>query len=368
MQREAFAPGTLVTQLNGVKQWAIFVSAFKWHPCLINSDDVFPLSFERRSEIELKLCCFVAWLSKRQPPLASATIGQYVSHVRTRHSLWLQGGHFNELIGATRRLSLCVRAITKQRPSKKRTKVPFTYDMLAKYFAANLKAITSPQATAFMDTLTFAVIAIAFYHLCRLSEVTDTKPMSQANLFPIVLGDLRFIDKGGAEIKADHDGVFRRWRLVDHIRCRYPPSKADPFGYNSDLLIPAPGKDALKNGSASATAFSAIRLLLTLYPISSIYHATTPLFRSARALPAGQVTDRSFWAHFKKGCRKAGITYSGLGKHSFRLGGMNRLQDLGASVATICAHGRWASDAWAAYSRRNQLTLMSWQQRMAQAH
>ena len=64
----------------------------------------------------------------------------------------------------------------------------------------------------------------------RLSEVTDTSPLSQANLFPIVLGDLRFIDKGGAEIKADRDGVFRRWRLVDHIRCRYPPSKAGGVG------------------------------------------------------------------------------------------------------------------------------------------
>ena len=134
-----------------------------------------------------------------------------------------------------------------------------------------------------------------------------------------------------------------------------------------EALIPAPGPNVPKHGSASATAFSAIHLLLTLYPLSSIYHAATPLLRSTRALPTGQVTDRSFWSHFRKGCRKANIVFDGLGKHSFRVGGMNRLQDLGASVATICAHGRWASDAWATYSRRNQLSLMSWQQLMAQA-
>ena len=38
--------------------------------------------------------------------------------------------------------------------------------------------------------------------------------------------DLRFVDKAGTEIKPDQDGVFRRWGIVDHIRCRYPPSKA----------------------------------------------------------------------------------------------------------------------------------------------
>lgn len=270
MQREAFAPGSLVTQLNGVKHWAAFVSAFGWHPCLIDPSDAIPLSFERKSEIELKLCCFVAWLAKRQPPLASATIAQYVSHVRTRHSMWLQGGHFNELIGATRRLSLCVRAITKQRPASKRAKVAFTFAMLTAYFAANHSAITSPSVGTYMDTLTFAVMAVSFYHLCRLSEVTDTSPKSQANLFPIVIADLLFFDKAGSELKADSDGVFRRWHRTSYIKCRYPPSKADPFGFNSDILIPAPGPEVPKHGTVSATAFSAIRLMLTLYPISAV--------------------------------------------------------------------------------------------------
>ena len=68
----------------------------------------------------------------------------------------------------------------------------------------------------------------------------------------MLLGDLRFVDKAGTEIKPDQDGVFRRWGIVDHIRCRYPPSKADPFGFNSDLLIPAPGPNVPKHGSRQA--------------------------------------------------------------------------------------------------------------------
>ena len=146
MQHDAFAPGSHKAHLNGgIRQWAIYVSMLKWPPCLINASDQIPLSFERRSEIELKLCCFVAWLAKKKPPLAASTIGQYVSHVRTRHSIWLQGGHFNELIGATRRLSLCVRALTKQRPAQKRAKNPFTHSMLTAYFKANFAAIGDPK-------------------------------------------------------------------------------------------------------------------------------------------------------------------------------------------------------------------------------
>ena len=48
------------------------------------------------------------------------------------------------------------------------------------------------------------------------------------------------------------------------------------------------------------------------------------------------------------------------GKHAFRVGGLNALQDAGASSVEILALGRWNSDAWRVYSRRHRAAMVKW--------
>ena len=95
---------------------------------MVTNEDKLPLSWNKKREIEFRLCCFVAWLRRATPQPASGTIAGYVGHVRSRHSIWLGGVAFEELVGATRRLSLITKAIKKQRPPQKRKKVPFTLE------------------------------------------------------------------------------------------------------------------------------------------------------------------------------------------------------------------------------------------------
>jgi hypothetical protein len=107
----------------------------------------------------------------------------------------LGGIVFEELVGATRRLSLITKAIKQQRPPQKRKKVPFTLELAQKYFLANKGRITSLTASTFDDTRDFMVVVVAIYQLCCLSEITNTSPPSQDNAFPIFIGDLKFFTR-----------------------------------------------------------------------------------------------------------------------------------------------------------------------------
>ena len=104
------------------------------------------------------------------------------------------------------------------------------------------------------------------------------------------------------------------------------------------------------------------------YPVSRTQAARTPLFRDTRA-GMGQfqrVTQSKFRSVFKKLCRAAlpEIQFSGFGIHAYRVGGMNRLMDLGATAPQICALGRWESDCWLLYARRHRSVLVELTGRM----
>ena len=47
-----------------------------------------------------------------------------------------------------------------------------------------------------------------------------------------------------------------------------------------------------------------------------------------------------------------------LGLHCFRVGGANRLIDIGASAPQVMAAGRWMSDCWTLYARRQRAVLV----------
>ena len=43
--------------------------------------------------------------------------------------------------------------------------------------------------------------------------------------------------------------------------------------------------------------------------------------------------------------------------HCFRVGGANRLIDIGASAPQVMAAGRWMGDCWILYARRQRAVL-----------
>ena len=187
-----------------MRQWIVFCRHAGWHPLLINSEDILPLSISKRRDIEFRLCCFAAWLRRADPPLASGTIAGYVGHVRSRHSLWMDGTAFAELVGSTRRLSLMLRALKKQRPPAKRKKRKFHIRLIQKWYSANFDLVHSASEASFAFTRDLLVMVFSFYQLCRLSELTNTSPPSQANANPVLRSDLRFFSSDHKQLEEPH--------------------------------------------------------------------------------------------------------------------------------------------------------------------
>ena len=268
-----------------------------WNMLLVGTTEELPLTEARRGEVRIKLCCFVSWMRLAIPPLAAGTIAAYVGHVRSRHTRWLAGLHFNAVIGATRQVSQMLRAIRKERPAMKKKKVAFTVAMLRELFGANKHLIVAFGAGSFSYTRDFLVMAVALFMLCRLSEVTNTDPRSQANAFPILYSDLHFFTASHEEIEVQPSGRLSEedWLECDYIRCRYPPSKSDPFSFNSDLYIPSSNSDENK-----VSAFEAIRIMMVCYPVRSERRKSTPLFRASLEVEPEQVRDALFMSGFRK--------------------------------------------------------------------
>ena len=98
--------------------------------------------------------------------------------------------------------------------------------------------------------------------------------------------------------------------------------------------------------------------LFVMHPVGKALHASTPLFGSSMSSRGDRLSERQFMKQWKSFCTTAGITFQLFGKHAFRRGGINRLIDLGCSAPQIAALGRWKSDVWKIYARRNKDQLM----------
>ena len=80
-----------------------------------------------------------------------------------------------------------------------------------------------------------------------------------------------------------------------------------------------------------------------------------------------RITHTIFRRVFKELCKGAvpPLNADEYGLHCFRVGGMNLLMDLGASAPQICALGRWSTDCWQLYARRQRKELMRLTEQMA---
>ena len=219
-------------------------------------------------------------------------------------------------------------------------------------------------AAAFNLATATLMMMWAFEQLFRMSELAP-KPGQHASRDPFMWSDIKFFDGYGKELEWEVGG--RPIGVPSSMSSRMVPSKTDIAGSKEPLVSPFP--DEWQYGVSPTAAGPAMFRYMCRFPVPRSEAQVTPLFRQKRSGRGGseRVTQSGFLSAVKKMCRAARpeIIYKGIGLHAFRVGGMNRLMDLGATAPQICALGRWESDCWRLYARRHRQMLVELTGRMA---
>jgi hypothetical protein len=297
--------------------------------------------------------------------LKGRVIFGYVGHVKSMHAKVAYGQAFACVVDATGRLQSMSKVLQQWRPAGAVLKVAFTV-VHFEIFSATvdvLKSRTCCSNTRFMLDRVRMAVAVMLTAVLRSSEIVDNQYMSAANRSPIWMADVQFANGLGDRartLERGHDGTVPAGS--DYATTKMPPSKADPVQRaGNELFFPGRLPESKVNGAKEC-----IENWFNDYPVHPELQHVTPLFRTVRTGTPTQFTRATFLNDFKWVCRQAlectgtELRYSQWGTHAFRVGGMNALQDAGASVAEIMALGHWRSDAWLAYSRRSRPRLMYW--------
>ena len=362
-------------------------------PLLLFEKHELPLDREASERVETQLLLFVIFLCRVSSPrhLLGCTIDSYVGHVKALHVRMTAGVAFQDVLTCSQRLKSLKRKVMSMRPSTSRTKVAFEalhYVQLEgarnkeksrwreaqkkpkkprkrakqkkpRTAAAIEKTETAADVPFVMDRITMAV-SVAMTGVLRTSEIVDNKLKATANRAPIMLSDLHFWRVvRGEEVEVD---VLREGMpamdacSIDYATSRMPPSKSDPIQrVGNELIFPR----KLDEGDPDGALENIVNFMID-YPMAKSLHSVTPLMRSRRLGVQRQMRRQEFITDFRRICKIADLRYARWGTHAFRVGGMNALQDAGASVAEIMALGHWRSDAWMLYSRRNRPRLREW--------
>jgi hypothetical protein len=337
----------------GLKHWVIFaVMMMKWPLSLF--PEVKVPTLQETLGAEKKLLLFGRWLSK---DYASSTTVQYIGEVRKAHISWL-GVPLASMSVTFHRLPMLFRMLKREKPGNKRVKTPWEYENFGKvrraYGVAADKGYYGAGETGFRLATVATCMYLAYEHLLRLNEVVRTQTGTAADKDPLQWDDVQFWDASGELLGWDTEG--RPLGLPSLMTMRMPPSKTDQLGLRQEVLR-SPFPKGWENGAALNAAGPAMWRYMRQYPVRRERAGYTPLFRQERTECSARLTKAVFMTAFHKLCRKAGIQYSAYGTHCFRVGGVNRLMDLGATAPQICALGRWQSDCWQLYARRERVRL-----------
>ena len=348
--RSRYAQTTLKTQDVGVKHWIIFTMKVlaQGSVYLFTLADM-PPSQSKIGEAETRLLWFAAYLARSYPP---GTIAEYISHVKGRHYFWLHFHDFAEYGIVFHRVAVFLRIKRKLHPRIMRQKVPFTKHLMERMWLVLKNDFNSGK---FGAMVCWCVQTMAFQQLMRLNELVTMSVASQANEHPIMISHCSFYSKVALVVQPPTSAkdAQLRWTQVAYAVVLAPPTKADPTAANDPYYLPvASGK------SRVLAPCWALWCFLGAHPVPLVARHSTPLFRIAPAAFSPQIKDYGFSVSFKAACRAANIRYSVFGKHRYRVGGLNALQDAGCSVTQIMAAGHWKSDAWKVYSRRQRTKLM----------
>ena len=293
--------------------------------------------------------------------LAPATIATYWAAVIAAHRDWLNGTSLRELGIAFPAIKDHISVFQLREPPKEQKENLWTLQQTVDVLGTSpdLSQWNRPARSdeEFLQRSVFAVINTLWSQLLRASEILpSTGAQSRASTALWNLSDLSFHTKEGLDIpilpsgspdpSRAHELAFAKLRMV--------PSKADKHATNLPLLFPMAHNSASRAMSPCAYFWD----LLVMHPIGKALHTTTPLFGASMSSRGDRLSESQFLKQWKGFCTTAGITFQLFGKHAFRRGGINRLIDLGCSAPQIAALGRWKSDVWKIYARRNKDRLM----------
>lgn len=320
------------------------------------------MSAEEVSLAEWRLLVFGTWL--HQSDYASGTVIAYVGAVKKWHEKAL--GLPPSALGIVfHRLPVLFRVIKKLNPGKKRDKRPweFAYSIAVVdgWLAEDGRSLDfwleqpSP-AREFRMVVAWEVIKLAFEQLLRLAEIVTTVPPSVSMRDPLKVVDLVFYDQRGEKLTYDARG--RPVGMPVKATLREPPSKTRGGGGTFTLPFP---RGWQTDASCLASGPGLYRFLWN-FPVARNRAQWVPLFGMTQFRPdqsVVQLSQQGFVTAMHAICRGASpeIRYEGLGLHAYRVGGTNRLIDIGASAPQVCAAGRWLGDCWVLYARRQRAVL-----------
>ena len=315
-------------------------------------------------EAESKLLVFGRWLGRSY---IGDTVVKYVGDVRRAQHVWV-GMPLRAMGVEFYRLPALLRMLRKEKPGKKRQKTPWLssdFDNVRDGAGGAAQWGLFPGASGKQRherEMVFTVMLVAFEQLLRLNEVVKTSQATAASRDPLFLSDLHFEDSNGDTVRwrADSDPVVAVLRM--------PPSKTDITGVAFDRLrMPFP--NGWRGGAGPNAAGPALWRYVLARKVPAYQRGVRPLFevQGHKGQPGKALTETVFRRVFKELCAQARtpVKHEVYGIHCFRVGGMNRLLDLGATAPQICALGRWSSDCLQLYARRQRKALTRLTERMA---
>ena len=347
---------------TGLKHWAIFAGIMmKWPLQLFSSRE--PPTQQQVLEAEQKLLVFGRWLGRSY---LGDSVVKYVGDVKRAQRRWM--GVPLQMMGVNFcRLPMLLKILRKEKPGSKREKTPWPVDGFARVRAGTgsngvfglFGGSTASQKLERESA--YVMMLIAFEQLLRSDELVDTGKGSAASSNPLMLSDVTFEDRDGKVLD------WEVWQQPAVAVLRMPPSKTDQQGTKFDFLrMPFPVQWELGNAPNAAGPALWRYVLRRQVPVGR--RGVAPLLAIRTGLgPERRLTATIFQRVFKELCTAAvpPLDAAEYGLHCFRVGGMNLLMDLGASAPQICALGRWSSECWQLYARRQRKQLMSLTEMMA---
>lgn len=323
---------------------------------------------------EKKLLVFAFWLSR---DYAYSTVVRYVGDVKAWQRLQM-GMPLKALGVAFYRLPLLFKVLKREKPPKTHEKLPWEFQFFKAILGGFVKAGVADfgsGAEGYQLCTVWCMMLLAFEQLMRMSELVTTQQPSLAERNPLKIGDRRYVDCQGRDVGFDKAGrpvMPRDGATVAVCIMRMPPSKTDVVGLVGGLQCPFPPGWTPASRSAPAAVGPAMWRRDCQFPVPLSEKWVTPMFgmqqwQSGRDVV--QFSQSKFVTIRNKLYRAARpvVRYAGLGLHAFRVGGVNRLMDLGATGPQICAAGRWAGDCWILYARRQRTVLLELTMKMSAA-
>jgi hypothetical protein len=344
-----------------MKAWVAFCLTFAFPVLLWGAEGVYPTENEVGAA-EWKLLLFGTWLYRAE--YASSTVTGYIGAVKKWHHT-VVGLPARALGVVFFRLPVLIRVIKKLRPAKQREKLPWEFEFSLAIVAGwrtatgRLCFALSPrrQMTEYQLAVTWEVIKLAFEQLMRLAELVTTNPPSVSMRNPLKWNDVKFFDVCGNQL--GYDGSGRPVGVPVRATLREPPSKTR--GGGGVLMLPFP--TGWQHDLSCLASGPGLFRFQRCYPVPRTQASAIPLFGmsefDARRPFVVPISQQTFVTRMHALCRGAlpVVRYEGLGIHAYRVGGCNRLIDLGASAPQVCAAGRWLGDCWTLYARRQRAVL-----------